>query len=75
VLNFQAPPGVTMASWDAGNGVVTDAFKPDQVPGASQPINGAVASAASSTTGDNPAPSDASQSASGGVDAGLGGIY
>ena len=36
VLTFQPPPGVTMATWDTGSGVVTDAFKPDQVPGASR---------------------------------------
>ena len=33
VLNFPQPPGVTMASWDTGAGTVTDAFKPDQMPG------------------------------------------
>ena len=43
VLKFPQPPGVTMAQWDTGSGVVTDAFKPDQVPGASRPIGGAVA--------------------------------
>ena len=43
VLTFQQPPGVTMATWDSGSGSVTDAFKPDQVPGASRPIGGAVA--------------------------------
>ena len=37
VLTFQQPPGVTMATWDSGSGSVTDAFKPDQVPGASRP--------------------------------------
>src|SRR6202042_3790275 len=26
VLNFVAPPGVTMAQWDSGSGMVTDAF-------------------------------------------------
>ena len=35
VLSFPMPPGVTMAPWDSGRGTVTDAFKPDQVPGAS----------------------------------------
>ena len=35
VLTFPQPPGVTMAAWDSGSGTVTDAFKPDQVPGAS----------------------------------------
>ncbi len=34
VLNFPQPPGVTMAQWNTGAGMVTDAFKPDQVPGA-----------------------------------------
>ncbi len=48
VLNFQQPPGVTMAQWDTGSGVVTDAFKPDQVPGASRPIGSAVAGGAPS---------------------------
>ncbi|MDE2006116.1 MAG: PBP1A family penicillin-binding protein, partial [Rhodospirillales bacterium] len=33
-LPFPAPPGVTMASWDSGAGMVTDAFKPGQTPGA-----------------------------------------
>jgi penicillin-binding protein 1A len=36
-LPFPQPPGVTLARWDTGSGVVTDAFKPDQVPGASDP--------------------------------------
>ena len=34
-LAFAQPPGVTMAAWDSGSGMVTDAFKPGQVPGAS----------------------------------------
>ncbi len=34
-LPFLQPPGVTMAAWDSGSGMVTDAFKPGQVPGAS----------------------------------------
>ena len=38
VLNFVPPPGLTLAQWDAGNGMVTDAFKPGQVPGASLPL-------------------------------------
>ncbi len=37
-LPFPQPPGVTLARWDTGSGVVTDAFKPDQVPGASDPV-------------------------------------
>jgi penicillin-binding protein 1A len=40
VLTFPQPPGVTMATWDTGSGTSTDAFKPDQVPGASTPMGG-----------------------------------
>jgi penicillin-binding protein 1A len=73
VLQFQAPPGVTMAAWDSGRGTVTDAFKPDQVPGASQPLGGALAIGPAGADGG--APAEASKSAPGGVDSGLGGIY
>ena len=48
------PPGVTMAPWDSGTGTVTDAFKPDQVPGASAPIGMGVASAPSADGTDPP---------------------
>jgi penicillin-binding protein 1A len=72
VLTFQQPPGVAMASWESGSGTVTDAFKPDQVPGASRPIAGAVAAAPS---GDGGSAAGASQNAPGGVDSSLGGIY
>jgi penicillin-binding protein 1A len=34
VLTFTAPPGVTLARWSSSVGMVTDAFKPGQVPGA-----------------------------------------
>jgi len=40
VLTFPPPPGVTMATWESGAGTVTDAFKPEQVPGASTPMGG-----------------------------------
>ena len=74
VLNFVAPPGVTMAQWDSGAGVVTDAFKPDQVPGASRPIGSALIS--SDTGSDGATPAAASQpSQGGGGDSGLGGLY
>jgi penicillin-binding protein 1A len=73
VLTFQAPPGVTMAQWETGSGVVTDAFKPDQVPGASRPIGGAIAADGPSDGGATPA--GATQPASGGVDTTLGGLY
>ena len=73
VLQFSQPPGVTMASWDSGSGVVTDAFKPDQVPGASQPLTGVIAAV----------PGDAQQvgasqpatNPSSGIDSNLGGLY
>jgi penicillin-binding protein 1A len=69
VLTFPMPSGVTMASWDSGSGTVTDAFKPDQVPGASAPIGGVgVASAPRS-------PPAGPGSVHGGVDSSLGGLY
>jgi penicillin-binding protein 1A len=64
-LKFVPPPGVTMASWDSGFGTVTDAFKPDQTPGASDSIGGAASADATPTTGGTAA----------GVDTGLGGLY
>lgn len=72
-LKFVPPTGVTMASWDSGNGTVTDAFKPDQTPGASGPLNGdgtwGSASADTSSAPSVPATHAA------GVDTGLGGLY
>jgi penicillin-binding protein 1A len=66
-LKFIPPPGVTMSSWDSGFGTVTDAFKPDQVPGASGPVAGGTDSAdAGTATGGGTAA---------GVDTGLGGLY
>jgi penicillin-binding protein 1A len=66
VLTFRPPPGVTLASWNAWNGAVTDAFKPDQVPGASR-VLGVSASGA---------PADGNQEAGhGGIDSSLGGLY
>jgi penicillin-binding protein 1A len=74
VLTFPQPPGVTMAAWDTGSGTVTDAFKPDQVPGASRPIGGgAVASDAAPADGTPPA--GAPQAVHGGVDSSMGGLY
>lgn len=80
VLQFQAPPGVTMAQWDSGAGVVTDAFKPDQVPGASRPIGSALVS---SSPMDDAGAASTSASQTGqptgpggrGSDTGLGGLY
>jgi penicillin-binding protein 1A len=68
VLTFQQPPGVTMATWESGHGSVTDAFKPDQVPGASRSIGGAVAATPDGGQ-DSTAPTH------GGVDSTLGGLY
>jgi penicillin-binding protein 1A len=73
VLTFQQPEGVTMAQWDTGSGVVTDAFKPDQVPGASHAVGSPVATAPAGSDGTTPA--DATQTVHGGVDSSLGGIY
>jgi penicillin-binding protein 1A len=73
VLNFQPPPGVTMAAWDSGSGTVTDAFKPDQVPGGSGSLG------SDATAGSFSAPGDATPTAgsavSGGVDSSMGGLY
>ncbi len=76
VLNFPQPDGVTMASWDSGAGTVTDAFKPGQTPGASQPLNGGglLAEGSDSSAGGGQPPSASNGSASG-VDLSLGGLY
>ncbi|MCW3476713.1 penicillin-binding protein 1A [Limobrevibacterium gyesilva] len=69
-LKFIPPPGVTMASWDTGWGTVTDAFKPDQTPGASGPIGSGGGGAAGPAAASDGAPPEAA-----GVDSGLGGLY
>ncbi|MBN8875503.1 MAG: penicillin-binding protein 1A [Rhodospirillales bacterium] len=73
VLSFPVPPGVTLAQWDSGSGTVTDAFKPDQQPGASGPVFGGFVAAptGTDTSGAPPAPG----SVHGGVDSSLGGLY
>ena len=72
-LNFVPPPGVTMAQWDSGSGMVTDAFKPGQVPGASGPVDApGSTNTASSDSGGGPA---AAPTQAPGVDSGLGGLY
>ncbi len=73
VLNFVPPPGVTLAQWDSGSGMVTDAFKDGQVPGASGPIAGggeAVVDGGAGQPGAAPGHATA-----GGVDSALGGLY
>ena len=71
-LDFVPPPGVTMAAWDSGYGTVTDAFKPDQVPGASGSMGGGGGAAVDidAPPGSAPAASHAA-----GVDSDLGGLY
>jgi penicillin-binding protein 1A len=71
-LKFIQPPGVTMATWDSGNGQVTDAFKPGQEPGASGPVGG---SSAFDATADATAPGAPAKQTAAGVDTGLGGLY
>ena len=73
VLTFQAAARRDDgAAGTRGSGAVTDAFKPDQVPGASRPLGAAVATAPG---GGRSTPADASQAVHGGVDSSLGGIY
>jgi penicillin-binding protein 1A len=73
VLSFPQPPGVVMAQWDTGSGVVTDAFKPDETPGASGMAGVGVAS--QQPTSGGPTPAAAAGSGNGGVDMSLGGLY
>jgi penicillin-binding protein 1A len=79
VLQFSQPPGVTLGQWDSGSGMVTDAFKPGQTPGASDSV---VASseiahsvAAAATTDAAAAATAGSRPVSGGVDSAMGGLY
>jgi len=70
VLSFPMPPGVTMAPWDSGRGMVTDAFKDGQIPGASAPIGMGLASAPSADGTPSLPPV-----VHGGVDTSMGGLY
>jgi penicillin-binding protein 1A len=74
VIPFPMPPGVTMAKWDSGSGSVTDAFKPDQVPGASGPVGGGLEGGGGGTAGAT-ADDSTAPAASGGVDSRMGGLY
>ena len=49
VLDFVPPPGVALATWESGGMTLTDAFKPDQVPGASGPLDAPVTETAPAT--------------------------
>ncbi len=68
-LKFQVPQGVALASWDSGNGTISDGFKPDQQPGASGPMGGLPSGAVADSGTAGPAQTAA------GVDTGLGGLY
>ena len=72
VLSFPMPAGVTMAQWDSGNGMVTDAFKDGQIPGASAPISGGLGVASAPPADGAPAPAPIVH---GGVDNSMGGLY
>jgi penicillin-binding protein 1A len=76
-LQFQQPPGVTMAQWDSGSGMVTDAFKPGQAPGASDAvINGVdIAHSVSAAAKSDATAAAAPRPVSGGVDSAMGGLY
>jgi penicillin-binding protein 1A len=71
VLNFPQPPGVVMAQWQDGDGTVTDAFKPGQVPGASGSSDVGIASEA--VPGATPASAPAVSGND--MDTKLGGLY
>jgi len=65
-LQFRMPDGLKMAAWDSGSGRVTDAFKTDQEPGATQGVIGVAESTGLSIS---------SSSTGVGVDSGVGGLY
>ena len=71
VLNFTQPPGVVMAQWNSGSAVVTNAFKPNQVPGAS----GGYGSGSEGGGVPGATPASESGAGGGGVDTKLGGLY
>ena len=68
-LTFRVPDGVKLATW---SGNITDAFKPDQVPGASGPTIGGGGGGGESDTGGVTASSGGTGT---GVDSGMGGLY
>ncbi len=68
-LTFKMPEGLTMATWQTGYGPRTDAFKPGQVPGASDGTIGGGSGGGSSNDG------VAENGGGVGVDSGMGGLY
>jgi len=75
VLNFPQPPGVTMASWQSNDGTVTDAFKPDQTPGGSQPLGMGMGVASQTGPGGATPAASAGAAPGGSMDMSLGGLY
>ena len=78
VIPFPQPPGVTMGQWDTGSGMVTDAFKPGQVPGASDSLIAGADISHSASAAANPdaaAAANTPRPVSGGVDSTMGGLY
>ncbi len=74
-LKFVAPPGVTMASWDSGSGMVTDAFKPGQEPGGSGPMDGGGGGSAATADASGSTGTASASPHAAGVDTALGGLY
>jgi penicillin-binding protein 1A len=74
---FPMPPDLTLAQWDSGHGMRTDAFKPGQVPGASTmpPIGGETGTALATAPPGAPGSGPAAGSSPAGVDSSLGGLY
>ena len=71
-LEFKMPEGLKMATWSSGNGSRTDAFKPDQVPGAS----GGTVGGSSGGGGHHGDGGEVAVSGGGvGIDSGMGGLY
>jgi penicillin-binding protein 1A len=76
-VQFPQPPDVTMGQWDSGSGMVTDAFKPGQTPGASDlMIAGAdISHSASAAANPDTTVATTPRPVSGGVDSSMGGLY
>ena len=64
-LAFRVPDSVKMVAWDSGGGRVTDAWKLDQVPGATQGTVGGDSSSGMTVSGGPGL----------GIDSGMGGLY
>ena len=70
-LQFRIPEGVKMLAWDSGRGRVTDAFKPDQEAGASEPTIGG----GGSYSGGGGGLTVSTGGMGVGIDSGTGGLY